>query len=258
MNIPQAIFSGVVQGITEFFPISSAGHLVLLHHYFGFQQSQILFDIILHLATGLAVLIYFRQDVKNIFTSDRGLGALVLLGCIPTFAIGFLFAESFEKFFLNVKMVAAALIVTGVWLFAANLLNKKIMHKINIQKKQTSLHPWKALLIGTVQGLALIPGISRSGVTIATGLLCGLGSNLAFRFSFLLLLPATLGAAVYKMKHITGPLPQLAPMLAGAICAFITGFFALGILSRILKKGMVHLFSYYCIVLGLLVILWQG
>lgn len=246
-----------MQGITEFLPVSSAGHLVLLHHYFGFQESQILFDIFLHVATGLAVLIYFRQDVKNIFTTEKNLGLLVLLGCTPTFIIGFLFADFFERFFVNVRMVAAALIVTGIWLFIANLINKKFIHRINVQKNQAVLYPWKALVIGAVQGLALIPGISRSGVTIATGLLCGLGSNLAFRFSFLLLLPATVGAAVYKLKYVTNPVPALTPMLAGAGCAFFIGLFALSLLSKILRRGMVHIFGFYCIALGLFVILWR-
>lgn len=253
MTIPQAVFSGILQGITEFFPISSAGHLVLLHQFFGFKESQILFDIVLHIATGLAVLIYFRQDIKALFTTEKDLGILVLIACIPTFIIGFLFADFFEKFFVNVKMVGVALIITGVWLFTANLVNRKIMHRVHAQKGQTNLYPWKALVIGAAQGVALIPGISRSGATIATGLLCGLGSNLAFRFSFLILLPATVGAVIYKLKNITPSAPGLTPILAGAITAFFVGFFTLKALSKILKQGKVHIFGFYCIGLGLLI-----
>jgi len=256
MTILQAIISGVVQGITEFFPVSSTGHLVILHYYFGFESSQILFDIFLHIATGFAVFIYFWNDIRHIFTTEKSLGLLVLIGCIPTFIIGFLFADFFERFFVNVKMVGVALIITGIWLFVANLVNKKIMHKIHTKDKKIHLFVWQAFAIGTAQGVALIPGISRSGATIATGLLCGIGSNLVFRFSFLLLLPATAGAAIYKLKHLAtaAPAPALLPMLIGAACAFFVGLLALKILSRILQQGKVHIFSFYCIILGLFVI----
>ena len=117
MTIQQAIFSGIVQGITEFFPISSTAHLVFLHHFFGFRQSQMVFDIVLHVATGASVLVYFWKDIKSLFTTQKNLGALVLTGCVPTFIIGFFFADLFEKFFVDVKLVGAALIVTGLWLF---------------------------------------------------------------------------------------------------------------------------------------------
>ena len=254
MTISQAVSSGILQGIAEFFPISSTGHLVLLHHYFGFQESQIVFDIFLHIATGLAVLIYFRHDLIRLFTTQKGLGKLVLIGCIPTFIIGFLFADVFEKFFVSIKLVGAALIVTGIWLFAANFVNKRFLHDAHSERKGTVLYAWKAIVIGTAQGVALIPGISRSGATIATGLLCGLGSSLAFRFSFLLLLPAPAGAAIFKLKYMTGQMPPLYPMLAGSACAFVVGLFALNAFSRILKKGAIHIFSFYCIALGLFVI----
>jgi undecaprenyl-diphosphatase len=257
MTILQAVASGVLQGIAEFFPISSTGHLVLLHHYFGFQESQIVFDIFLHIATGLAVLIYFWHDVTRLFTSQKSLAKLVLIGCIPTFIIGFLFADVFEKFFVNIKLVGAAIIVTGIWLFVANFVNKKFLHEVHAESKGTVLYVWKAIVIGTAQGIALIPGISRSGATIATGLLCGLGSSMAFRFSFLLLLPATLGAAVFKLKYVTSSAPPLYLMLIGAACAFAVGLLALNMLSRILKKGRIHIFSLYCIAVGLFVLFFK-
>jgi undecaprenyl-diphosphatase len=255
MNVWQSIISGIVQGIAEFFPISSTGHLVLLHHFFGFDSSQISFDIALHVATGLAVLVYFWRDIISLFTSERNLGMLVLVGSVPTFIIGFLFAHTVEKFFVDIKLVGYALLVTGVWLLAANIVNKKILHNINIQKKATVLYPWKAIAIGTAQGIALIPGISRSGATISTGLLCGLGSNLAFRFSFLLLLPATLGATVYKLKNITQPIPSASSLLYGCISAFFVGLLALYLLNKILRQGRIYIFGFYCLALGALVIL---
>jgi len=255
MTILQAVISGIVQGITEFFPVSSTGHLVLLHHYFGLKESQIFFDIALHVATGLAVVVYFRKDIKNLFGSEKNLGLLVVFGSVPTFIIGFLFAGVVERFFVDIRLVGAALLVTGAWLITADIVSKKLLHEKHINTKGAVLYPWKAVIIGIAQGIALIPGVSRSGATIATGLLCGLGSNLAFRFSFLLLLPATIGAAVYKLKDANTSMPPIAPMALGAIFAFFVGLVALHMLSRILKQGKIYIFGFYCLVLGLLVIL---
>jgi len=255
MTILQSLISGILQGITEFFPISSTGHLVLLHHYFGFKGSQIFFDIVLHLATGLAVLVYFWKDVKSLFTTDRNLGVLVLVGSVPTLILGFLLADFVDKFFVDVKWVGIALIVTGFWLLAANIINKRIMHNKHIKQKGIILYTWKAIVIGTAQGIALIPGISRSGATIATGLLVGLGSNLAFRFSFLLLLPATIGAAIFKLKDAATPIPPVSSMLVGGIAAFFVGILALHLLSKILKDGKIYIFGFYCLAMGLLVVL---
>ena len=142
MTIWQSVLSGIVQGITEFFPVSSTGHLVLLHNYFGFHESQIFFDIMLHIATGLAVLVYFWKDVKNLFSQDKNLGLLIVLGSVPTFIIGFLFAGVIEKFFVSTKLVGVALLVTGFWLIAANIVNKTIFH----EKSSSNVSPWMMAL----------------------------------------------------------------------------------------------------------------
>lgn len=256
MTIGEAIISGILQGVTEFFPVSSSAHLVLLHHYFGFESSQVFFDIILHVATGMAVLLFFFNDVKNIFIKEKDAGIMIFVACFPTFVIGFLFADFFEKFFVNIKMVAVALIINGIWLVSAGIVNKKNMRKASAQAKAVVFYPWKAVVIGIAQGIALIPGISRSGSTISTGLLLGLGGNLAFRFSFLLLLPTTLGAVVYKLKFISGAIPSYPVLLAGAACAFFVGFFTLNALKSILAQGKMHIFGFYCLILGLAVLLW--
>jgi undecaprenyl-diphosphatase len=129
-----------------------------------------------------------------------------------------------------------------------------MLRRMHSEKGVTVLYVWKALVIGTAQGVALIPGISRSGATIATGLLCGLGSNLAFRFSFLLLLPATIGAAIFKLKYITGPEPPFLHLMVGSVVAFLTGLFALNVLSKVLRMGRVYIFGLYCMVLGLIIL----
>ncbi|OIO81395.1 MAG: hypothetical protein COW11_02495 [Candidatus Omnitrophica bacterium CG12_big_fil_rev_8_21_14_0_65_43_15] len=255
MTIFQAILSGILQGITEFFPISSTGHLVILHHFFGFKESQIFFDIMLHIATGLAVVVYFRKDIINLFTSEKNLGMLVVLGSVPTFFIGFLFADFIERFFVHVELVGAALLFTGAFLIVSDIINKKILREKHIEKRETMLYPWKAIVVGIAQGVALIPGISRSGATISAGLVCGLGSTLAFRFSFLLLIPATLGAVIFKLKDVATPIPAAGPMLAGGASAFFVGLLALHLLSRILRRGKIYIFGYYCIAVGLLIIL---
>ncbi len=256
MTIQQAVFSGALQGVAEFFPISSTGHLVLLHHYFGFQESQVVFDMFLHVATSLAILIYFWKDFKDIFTKNNSLGFLLLVGCMPTFVIGYIFSEFLEKFFISVKMVSMALIINGILLFIANLVNKRFYRRRHIEQKNSQLTVWKALLIGAAQGIGLIPGISRSGATISTGLLCGLGSGLSFRFSFMVLLPAIAGAVVYKSKYVTASAGPMLPIVAGCLVAFAAGFFTLSVLGRILKEGKIHFFSFYCIALGIATLIW--
>lgn len=224
---------------------------MFLHHYFGIQESQIAFDIFLHLATGLVVLVYFYPDIASLFTTQRALAILILAGCVPTFILGFLFADKVERFFVNIKLVGAALVINGIWLFAGHFVDKM---GSRLKNKGPRLHVWQAFVIGAAQGIALIPGISRSGATIATGLLCGLGSNLAFRFSFLLLLPATAGAAIFKLKNATTAMPEILPLLVGSFFSFAVGLIALNMLSKALKKGLLHFFSIYCILIGLLAI----
>ena len=195
MGIFQAIIFGIVQGITEFFPISSSGHLVILQALMGLKEPQLAFDIFLHLGTLLSILIFFRKDILRLFGEDKRLFLLLVIASIPTFIIGFLFKDTVERFFAMPKVVGSMLGLTGAWLVLASLYTKR-------QPVKKGPGILNSILIGIAQGVAIMPGISRSGATIATGILTGLDRELSFKFSFLLAIPAILGASILKAHEI--------------------------------------------------------
>jgi len=252
MTFWQVIVSGVVQGITEFLPISSAGHLVILHHFFGIKTPQVALDVLLHVGTLLAVVVFFSRDIKEIFVNNKRFGLLVLIGSIPTFLIGFLCAQVFEAMFTNIKIVGACLGTTGVWLFIGNWAIRR--RDAVPAPGNGKLKLWQALIVGTAQGLALMPGISRSGATISTGALCGLNKDLAFRYSFLLLIPATLGAFLYKIVDTEIVFSFSWASLAGMTIAFLIGMFSLKVLYTAVKRSRLYIFGMYCMALSLFLI----
>lgn len=250
MTIIQAIISGLVQGLTEFLPVSSSGHLVILHRYFGFHQPQILFNICLHIGTLGTVIFVFWREIIDIKRWKSGLGWALIIGSIPTAIIGIWLGSTFNsRLFGSVRFVGAMLLVTSFWLLLATIAEKK--GKV----KSTTLNRWQALIIGISQGIALIPGISRSGATISTALIMKCERKLAVYFSFILSVPATIGALFYQ---INSPLvmSSLSPssvvnILMGSVVAFGVGFVALKILLKVIYKNKLYLFSIYCFLLGI-------
>lgn len=252
MSITQAIILGIIQGIAEWLPISSSGHLVIAQVFFGLQNSMF-FDILLHIATLFVVFIIFRKEIWGIikvvvkfdFKSEYGrLGLYIILGSIPTGIIGIIFHDTFEKMFSNLWMVAAALFATGILLILTKL-RKTGTHDLNSKN---------VLLIGLVQGVAVIPGISRSGSTISAGILSGVTREKVARFSFLLGIPAILGTSLFEFKDLS--INQLMSnnwhaMIIGMLFAAIVGYFALKILLRIIKSDRFYLFGFYCILLSI-------
>ncbi|MDY6853346.1 MAG: undecaprenyl-diphosphatase UppP [Thermodesulfobacteriota bacterium] len=271
MTVPQALILGILQGLTEFLPVSSSGHLVVAQHYIeGFHQPGILFDVMFHMGTLFAVLIYYKRDIlvilkslfigfhfkgkyndrdSNIYKSQRRLAVLILAGTLPTFMIGFLFKDHIGILFTSVKFTASMLIVTGILLaFADRIKGKK--RDANVLTLKDSL------LIGLVQGLSITPGISRSGSTITAGLFMGIDGKEAARFSFLLSIPAILGATALEIPailHIKAD--DILACTIGTLSAMITGIFAIRFLIRILKQEKLRYFAYYCWCLGSMVIL---
>lgn len=253
MNIQQAIISGVIQGLTEFLPVSSSGHLVLLHKIFGFKEPQLAFDIFLHMATVASVLIFFAKDITGILLRDRKMVILILLACFPTFIIGFFAKDAVEKLFGSSLAVGFALVITGLWLLAA--------HFTAIKKSKTHPASWlDSLVIGIAQGISVIPGISRSGATIGAGLILGMEGRAAVRFSFLLSVPAILGASAVKFTHIGRGLTETAtgPFLAGGLAALVTGVLAIYLLMRVVKANKLWAFGAYCIGAGFITVLLSG
>ncbi|WP_054694723.1 undecaprenyl-diphosphate phosphatase [Syntrophomonas palmitatica] len=256
MDIWHAIFLGTVQGLTEFLPVSSSGHLVIFQHVFNITQNQLTFDVLVHMGTLLAVFVAFWNDIVTILKRpfDK-LTYLIIAGCLPAALAGFLLAPIFEKAFESLLVVGIGLIFTGLILkFSETMSNRNFGLK---EVYETSY--WDAITIGIIQALAIVPGISRSGSTIAGGLLAGLERDFAARFSFLLSIPVILGAGVFELKDAlqTGiPHNLLLPYIIGPMAAALFGYLAIKIVLRLVRGGRLSVFSYYCWTVGLLTLIY--
>ncbi len=259
------IFLGVVQGLTEFLPISSSGHLVLFRNLMGFTEPELLLDTSLHMGTLMAVVVYFRRDLTGMVKEFPGLfiprratkgpakarGRLsdslltwVMVGSIPTALIGGVFKAPLENLYRSTTVVGFMLLLTGL-LLAFTRLSTGGTRRLGLLV---------ALAVGTAQGLAIIPGISRSGATIACGLLLGLDRDLAARFSFVLSVPAITGALLLEI--LAGEIDVIAPLVlvAGGVTSGAVGLLALKVLMGVVRKGRLSWFAPYCWLLGLVVI----
>lgn len=259
MTILEAIILGLVQGLTEFIPVSSSGHLVLLHHVFGVTDAGLAFDVSLHIGTLLALFIFFHKElvllIKGILghNNHKKLAWLIVAATVPAVVAGVLLQDVAETSFRSVNLVAINLIVVAFLMIAAERYAKKHYDK------KTALHkirPRQALTIGFAQALALVPGVSRSGSTITAGIFAGLDRVAATRFSFLLAIPATSGAILKIM--IDGGASELGSELeivvVGIITAFLSGLFAIRFLIRYLARHNLNVFAYYRIALGCMVL----
>ena len=275
MTILEAIVLGILQGITEFLPVSSSGHLVLMQRFLGIKESQIFFDVMLHFGTLGAVIIVYHQLIGSLIrtgfstlfqvdfyrhprltvnnTPHLKLIWLLLLGSIPTGLIALLFRDTLEPIFGKPMVVAGMLIITGLILQLSRFGQKRRQTGIPLQA-------WHTPLIGIAQGLAIIPGISRSGSTISLSLLLGLSSQTAAQYSFLLSIPAILGAVVLKLKDAEALTIAPTVIVVGALTAFIVGYIALRFLLAMLSRGKFSVFSYYCFALGIIAAMsiWIG
>lgn len=268
MDIIQAIILGVVQGLTEFLPVSSSAHLVFMTDILGLPQN-VAFDTLLHLGTLVAVVAYFWKDLIKIISSFisslidifRGrfkkgleekpfkkLSWLIIVGTIPAGIMGILLQKQFEALFTSIFYVGIFLIVTGLLLWGAERVKPGEKDIKDISFKN-------ALVIGVAQGIAIAPGISRSGATISAGLFSGLNRELAARFSFLLSIPAILGAALVQAKDITSFDTGTAVLIAGFVSALIFGYLAIKLLLKIIKERTLMVFAYYCWIVGLAAII---
>ena len=269
MTLLEAILLGILQGLTEFLPISSSGHLVLAQTFLGLDEPLVFFDVMLHVGTLAAVLVVYREAIGKLAIGGvstladtqfwrkprAGFNAstelkfiyLILLGSIPTGVIAVLFKTELESFFDEVQLVSIMLILTGV------ILQLPRLRKQDIENSDTSteqLKTWHAPLIGIAQGCAITPGISRSGTTISLALFLGIPAKTAAEYSFLLSIPAILGAVVLKIRDVGDTTISLYIVGAGMLAAFIVGYIALRLLLVVLNRGKFSLFSYYCIALG--------
>ena len=273
MDFITASILGLIQGLTEFLPVSSSGHLVIGQNLFGMKEPEIAFDVAVHLATLIAVVIFYRQaildiiisslnafvkiiksnqKISSVFSSETDAKILVLIciSSVPTAAIGLLFKDFFKSLFASLTAVGVSLLITACILLITRFVKPG---KID----ESGLSVFKAILIGIVQGFAITPGVSRSGITISCALMLGLKREFAAKYSFLMSIPAILGAAILELKDITNlEQGELLSILAGVIIAAISGFLALKYLINIVNAGKLYLFSFYLLLLGTAVVIY--
>lgn len=259
MSIIDALILGIVQGLTEFIPVSSSGHLVLFHEWLGVAENGLAFDVALHFGTLLALLIYFHKDilslVKALFvrSAQTRLAWLLAVATIPAVIGGVLLEDLAESTFRSTTLVAVNLIVVALLMLAA----ERYAAGQKTRTKLVDTKPKQALSVGVAQALAIIPGVSRSGATITTGIFMGFDRVSATRFSFLLGIPIMVGAITKVM--LDGGLQtvqnELSLFAVGVFTAFVSGLVAITFLLKYLAKHTLNVFAYYRIGLGLVVLL---
>lgn len=265
MSVWKAVLLGVIQGLTEFLPVSSSGHLVLFGTLFGLEEPDLTFDVMVHLGTLLAVVAALRHEVALLFQglrpvkpgplgeqvrAGRRLLSLLIIGTLPAAVVGLVAKDFIEQLFASVSFVGVALIVTGSLLWWAE-------GKVDGNRTVDEMRPKDALEIGLLQVLALAPGISRSGTTISGGLARGFTRSEAARYSFLLSLPVIAGAVILQIEDVIAAFAggTWAPLLAGTVAAALSGFAAIQGLLRLVRHHSLRVFSYYTWAVGLLVLI---
>ncbi len=271
MSYFEAVILGLVQGLAEFLPISSSGHLALLQQWFGIEEDNVLlFAVLLHVGTLISVFIVYWRDIwelivelfitiKDICTGKglrlqerpvRKLGVMIIVATIPTAIIGFLFNDFFDSLYTSVIPIGIGLIITGIFLTVAEKMgdSNRGIRQMNCRN---------ALFIGVVQGVAICPGISRSGSTLFGSLICNLDRKFAVKFVFLISIPSILGSAILEAPAAIESgmdMAQLGPVIAGMVVAAISGLVAIKTMIKLVSNKKLNYFSYYVWALGLVVI----
>jgi undecaprenyl-diphosphatase len=238
------IFLGIVQGLTEFFPVSSSGHLVILKKLFGLKGDALAVAVVLHLGTTLSLLVFFFKDILQLLREIK-LALSVLVVTLITGVIGVWGKDFFAGLFQSVQAVGIALMATGTILLLTKKFPASQRERINFKD---------AVSLGVAQGLAIVPGISRSGITISTLLFRKINRKICFRFSFLAAIPAILGAALLEARDVSLVLHP--GLVAGFIFSFFSGLVALWSLRRIIEKAKLHYFGIYCMIVGILTLIF--
>lgn len=244
MSIFEAIILGIIQGLTEFLPVSSSGHLVLFSRIFGVDCDFVLFSVIMHVATLLAVLIYFRKDVWFLIKHPFGKEATKLyLATIPTVVIVLVFKDFVDEAFGG-TLLPFCFVLTAVLLFLSQILSKKNANFAQITKKD-------AFFMGIAQGIAVLPGISRSGATICTGMMLGNDREQCAKFSFLMSVPIILASMCYELlgvvKNGSANMVGFLPCFLGFVFAFVVGYFSIAVMLKAVKNLKLYWFSIYLI-----------
>ena len=270
LDILSAIILGAVQGISEFLPISSSGHLVLVPALLGIETG-LAFDTILHIGTLVAIFTFFWKDIINLIKGfilsiidltegvdifkrelhrvpEKRFAWLIIVGTIPTGIMGILLKDAIETIFRGTLFVGIFLLVTAAVLYYSERHSSGQITQKDMSFKQ-------ALIVGICQGLAVFPGISRSGSTIASGLCLGLNREYAARYSFLLSIPAVIGAGLIQIKDIAILDASVSVLLAGFISSVIFGYLSIKLLMKMIKGWSLDIFAYYCTIIGIITII---
>ncbi|MCI7619560.1 MAG: undecaprenyl-diphosphate phosphatase [Firmicutes bacterium] len=274
MSYFEAVILGLVQGLAEFLPISSSGHLALLQQWFGIDENKVLlFAVLLHVGTLISVFVVYWKDIwelivelcltiRDLVTGKglrleerpvRKLGVMIIVATIPTAIIGLLFNDLFDKLYTSVLPIGIGLIITGFLLILAERTG-------NSSRGIDRMNFRNALFIGTVQGIAICPGISRSGSTLFGSLICNLDRKFAVKFVFLISIPSILGSAIMEAPDAIEAgmdMAQLGPVIVGMAVAAISGLIAIKTMIKIVSDKKLSYFSYYVWVLGAIVVLYS-
>ncbi len=256
-----AIILGIIQGLTEFLPVSSSGHIEIANYIMGSQYSgedNMLLTVILHFATALSTIVVFRKDIWEIIqgilqkkgTEERAFAAKIILSMIPAVFVGLVFEDAIESLFTgNILLVGAMLLITAVLLYMAD---KKLVNNQSVAWGQS-------LVIGVAQAIAILPGISRSGATIATSVLLGVDRVKAARFSFLMVVPLIFGKMMKDLLDgdVMSSQIEVTSLVLGFMAAFVTGILACTWMINLVKKSNLKYFAFYCMIVGLFAIIYS-
>ena len=259
MDTFQAIVLGAVQGLTEFIPISSSGHLVLVPEVLGWERPGLAFDVLLHVGSLLALIVYFWSDlvtiVKGVFGNEPGarrMGLMLVVGTIPAGLAGLLLGDYFEKAFEDASAAAVQLVITAAILVGAELIlasHKRAQRRL---REFEDITVFDSLIVGIAQAIAIFPGISRSGSTIAAGLALRIDRDSAARFAFLLAIPALAGAAVVQIPKLDEVTLSAGAAIGGLISSLVFSYIAIAGLIRYLRSNTLYPFAVYCVVAGVI------
>ncbi len=251
----KAVILGVIQGLTEFLPVSSSGHLLVFRKLLGLSEAGLFLDTMLHFGTLLAVIAVFWRDILDMIKKPFShLTLLVIVGTIPTAIIGLFFKDFFEELAVSGVTVGWEFLATGFIIWLADRVKDKGRKEIR------DISFGDTLIVGTLQGVAILPAISRSGLTIGGALFQGIHRKTAARFSFLLSIPAIMGAVVIQSADLLGGKAEAigtAPLIIGTIVSAVTGYIAVKWMLNVIQRGSLRGFAYYVWILGAVIIVAQ-
>ena len=265
MDWLQALILGLVQGLTEFLPVSSSGHLAIGREILGVEAAEdLVFEITVHVATVLATIIVFRKQIWKLlcglfkfkYNDETDYILKICVSMIPVFIVGMFFKDKVESLFSSLLVVGLALVVTAMLLFFSDIYGGR--GKVSARQYRNGIGWWQALTVGIGQAFAVIPGLSRSGTTISTGLLCGVKRSDVAQFSFLMVLVPILGEAFLDLVggDVAASSIGTVPLLVGFLAAFVSGLFACKVMIALVKKAKLRWFALYCALVGLAVIIY--